>query len=432
MFALVDCNNFYVSCERVFNPALNGKPVVVLSNNDGCFIARSEEAKALGLPMGGAAFKFRDLLGKHRVAVFSANFPLYGNMSSRVMTTLADLLPDIEVYSIDEAFLDFSGFKRLDPPLYAASIRKTIRQHTGIPVCIGIGATKTLAKAANRLAKKDPRYQGVCMLSSDGDIEAALASIGVEDIWGIGRQWGRLLKSRSIHTALDFARAPAHWVRQHLHITGARVQAELNGKSCLPLEQVRPPKQSICTSRSFGRTVTAFDELHEAVATFAANCALKLRREGSCASLLTVFICTSPFNEPDKKYWGTRSTALPFPTQDSIALVRAAGQVLASIFRPGFGYKKAGVIVDGLRPVQPAATTPLPLFTDEEPAADGRQEKLMMAMDSINRSYGPGTIHLAAENRDAWKPRQEKRSPRYTTEWNELIEVNARQLWGRS
>ncbi|NTV21519.1 MAG: Y-family DNA polymerase [Chlorobium limicola] len=423
MFALVDCNNFYVSCERVFDPSLNGRPVVVLSNNDGCFIARSNEAKALGLPMGGPAFKFRETLKKHRVKVFSANFTLYGDMSSRVMETLASLAPEIEIYSIDEAFLDMTGFERFGFREYGATIRKTITKHTGIPVCIGMGPTKTLAKVANRLAKKEPRYNGVCLLADEKEIEAALASVKVEDIWGIGRQWSSLLQARGIKSALDFSRASSTWIRQHLHITGARIQEELNGRSCLPLEQVRPPKQSICTSRSFGRVITDFEELQQAVATFAGKCAAKLRKEGSVASTLTVFICTSPFNEPSKKYWGTRTVTLRQPSQDTIEIIRAGNMALATIFKAGFEYKKAGVIVGGITSAS-ASASPLSLFHDEEAVLTmERQQKLMQVMDKINRQYGNGTIHTAAENSEAWRPQQTNLSPHYTTEWGEIMEV---------
>jgi DNA polymerase V len=423
MFALVDCNNFYVSCERLFDPSLNGKPVVVLSNNDGCFIARSNEAKALGLPMGGPAFKFQETLKKNQVKVFSANFPLYGDMSSRVMETLATMAPDFEIYSIDEAFLDMIGFNRFGLSDYAALIRKTVRKHTGIPVSIGMGPTKTLAKAANRLAKKDPSHNGVCILSDEAGIQAALASLKVEEIWGIGRQWSTLLQARNIKTALDFSRASSTWIRQHLHITGARIQEELNGHSCLPLEQVRPPKQSICTSRSFGRSVTEFEELQQAVATFAGKCAGKLRKEGSVASTLTVFICTSPFNELSGKYWGTRTVALSQPSQDTISIIRAGDQALSAIFKAGYEYKKAGVIVGGISS-ETTAEIPLSLFPDEESVVTNeRQQKLMLAMDKINRHYGNGTIHTGAENSEAWKPNQTNLSPHYTTDWSDIIEI---------
>ncbi|NTV19789.1 MAG: Y-family DNA polymerase [Chlorobium limicola] len=422
MFALIDCNNFYVSCERVFNPALTGKPVVVLSNNDGCFIARSNEAKALGLPMGGPAFKFRDILKKHHVRVFSANFPLYGDMSSRVMTTLADLAPEIEIYSIDEAFVDLGGFSRFGASGYAAQIRKTLTRHTGIPVSIGIGSTKTLAKAANRMAKKKPGYDGICILSAPEEIHEALAALKVEDIWGIGRQWSKLLEAGNIRTALDYSRAPAPWIRKHLHLPGIRIQEELNGHSCLPLEQVRPPKQSICTSRSFGRTITALDELQQAVATFAGKCAEKLRKENSATSMITVFICSSPFNEPQLKYWGTRTMAMSRPSQDSIAVIRAADLALASIFRQGYNYKKAGVIVSGLIPAQ-SAEKELLLFPDDTSTGNNRQKRLMEAMDRINHQYGPRAIRIAAENAETWKPNQANLSEHYTTSWSGIITV---------
>ncbi|MEI8033382.1 MAG: Y-family DNA polymerase [Chlorobiaceae bacterium] len=424
MFALVDCNNFYASCERVFNPALQGRPVVVLSNNDGCIIARSEEAKALGIRMGSPEFKCRELLRQHQVAVFSSNYPLYGDMSSRVMTTLAALAPEIEVYSIDEAFLDMGSFSRYNLQEYGGLMRRTVRQHTGIPVSIGIAPTKTLAKVANRLAKKNPHYHGVCMLSSKSDIQSALERTSVEDIWGIGRQWSTLLKARGIDTAADLAAAPAGWVRRHLHIVGARIQAELNGRSCLPMELVRPLKQSICTSRSFGRSVFGKEELHQAVATFAGKCAFKVRRERALASMLTVFVSTSPFNADAKQYWGTRTLSLRQPTQDSITIINAAGAVLDSLFREGLAYKKAGVLLSGMLPVA-MQTEVLPLFPDEEPACLERSRSLMQVMDSVNSHYGKGSIRLAAENSDSWKPNQEKLSPCSSTRWSDIISVSA-------
>ena len=244
MFALVDCNNFYASCERAFNPALRLRPVVVLSNNDGCIIARSEEAKALGIKMGTPEFKCRDLLKNHNVSVFSSNYALYGDLSSRVMRLLGKLAPEIEVYSIDEAFLDMSSFTRFDLTDYAQHIRKTLRLHTGIPVCVGIAPTKTLAKIANRIAKKNPEYHGVCVLKSHEEIYSALERTKVEDIWGIGWQWSRLLQAKRIVTAADLAVASPVWIQKHLHIVGARIQAELQGKSCLPMELVRTAKQA--------------------------------------------------------------------------------------------------------------------------------------------------------------------------------------------
>jgi len=422
VFALVDCNNFYASCERVFDPALRTRPVVVLSNNDGCIIARSEEAKALGIKMGTPVFKCRDVLRRYKVAVFSSNYQLYGDMSSRVMMTLAALAPDIELYSIDEAFLDMSSFGRFDLAEYARLIRRTVRQHTGIPVCVGMAPTKTLAKVANRLAKKNPHYLGVCLLNSDEAIRSALAATKVEDIWGIGRQLSKLLYARNINTAADLAAAPAPWVRKHLHITGAKVQAELNGTSCLPMELVRPAKQSICTSRSFGKSVTTWDELHQAVATFAGKCAVKLRKEQAVASMLTLFIGTSPFDDQQARYWGTKTISLQYPTQDTMTLTRAAQSLLDVLFRGGYAYKKAGVIVSELSPAALAGKT-LSLFADEAAADSEQSKKLMRVMDGINERYGRGAVRLASENAGSWQPNQDRLSPCYTTRWSDIIEV---------
>jgi DNA polymerase V len=423
MFALVDCNNFYVSCERVFNPGLNGRPVVVLSNNDGCFIARSNEAKALGLPMGGPAFKFRKTLEEHRVALYSANFALYGDMSSRVMNTLAALAPSMEVYSIDEAFLDMTGFERIGLETYVRSIRCIVRRDTGIPVSIGLSPTKTLAKLANRMAKKNLVYEGVCILPDREAARRAMASMEVGDVWGIGRRHTEFLNLNGVRTALDLADAPPAWVRRHLHITGARVQAELNGNSCLPLELVRPPKQSICTSRSFGNAVTDETALGQAVAHFATKCALKLRGEGELASLVTVFICTSPFEEKSRRYYGTRTASLPLATQDTLVIVRAAEAVLGDIFRPGLPYKKAGVILGGLALVTDAEPRQASLFEPEPLQVQETSSKLMQALDAVNSRYGQGTLRIAADAGTGWTQRQEKLSPHYTTSWEDIIEV---------
>lgn len=422
MFALVDCNNFYVSCERVFDPSLEGRPVVVLSNNDGCFIARSNEAKALGLPMGGPAFRYRDQLRRHRVAIHSANFSLYGDMSSRVMNTLADLAPAIEVYSIDEAFLDLSGFERIGLCDHARMLRRAVRRATGIPVSVGIAPTKTLAKLANRLAKKVPSYGGTCLLDDPSVARKAMAEIGVGEVWGIGGRHTGFLERNGIRTALELADAPAPWVRKHLHITGARVQAELNGRSCLPLELVRPRKQSICTSRSFGEAVVELDALGEAVAHFATKCALKLRGEAGAAGLLTVFACTSPFEEPPARYWGTRTVSLSSPTQDTLSIVRAAEAVLGDIFRQGFRYKKAGVILAEIVPFAEASPA-LSLFLHED-AANTSSARLMTALDAVNSRYGQGALRVAADASSSWKQHQERLSPRYTTSWEEIIEVS--------
>ncbi|MEI8185421.1 MAG: Y-family DNA polymerase [Chlorobiaceae bacterium] len=424
MFALVDCNNFYVSCERAFNPALRNRPVVVLSNNDGCFIARSNEAKAIGLGMGAPAFKSRELLRRCNVAVYSANFSLYGDMSARVMKTLAEFAPELEIYSIDECFLDFSGFGRFNLAEYAEEIRKTVQRNTGIPVSIGIGSTKTLAKAANRMAKKNPALRGISILASQPEANTALHSMDVEDIWGIGRRYSELLHHNNIHTAYDFAVAPSPWVRKHLHITGSRVQEELNGRSCLSLELVRPPKQTICTSRSFGSSVTTAEELQHAVAHFASRCALKLRREGSKASLLTVFASTSPFAAKEKRCWSTKTLSIPKASNDTLLLLKVARLALDSFYRSGYEYKKAGVIVAGIVPAVGAEQTALSLFdTDPYREQHDRTDLLMEAFDAVNSRYGAGTLRIASDTSSGWKQRQEKLSPRYTTRWSDIIEV---------
>ena len=425
MYALVDCNNFYVSCERLFNPALRRRPVVVLSNNDGCFIARSDEAKAIGLAMGAPAFKNRDLLRRHNVAVYSANFALYGDISARIMRTLSDFAPDIEIYSIDECFLDFSGFDRFDLAEYAKEIRRTVWRNVGIPVSIGIGSTKTLAKAANRMAKKNKALGGVSILSSVAEVDAALAGMEVEHIWGIGRRYATLLHNHSVHTALDFANAPASWVRKHLHVTGARVQEELKGNSCLQLELVRPPKQSICTSRSFGAPLSTIEELQGAVAHFTSKCALKLRREGSRASLLTVFASTSPFGAMEQRYHGLQSVVVPAGgSSDTMLLLKVARRALEALYRSGYAYKKAGVIVSGIAAAAAAQQVTLSLFdTDPHPGEHERHERLMEALDAVNSRYGQGTLRVASDSTTGWKQRQESLSARYTTCWEEILEV---------
>src|SRR5215813_11351401 len=316
LFALIDCNNFYVSCERVFQPALCSKPVVVLSNNDGCVIARSEEAKALGIPMGIPAFKLADLRQEHPIEVFSSNYTLYGDLSARVMTTLAQWAPAVEVYSIDEAFLDLTGISTDDLRIYGQTLRATIHQWTGIPVSIGIGPTKTLAKLANRLAKRSPQAQGVVILTSPLEIEATLAQTPIQDIWGIGPGYTRRLHAHEIRTAIQLRNMTDRWVRQELGIVGLRLVWELRGISCLPLEFCPPPKQSLMVSRSFGRPITTLIEMREAVATYMTRAAEKLRRHQVAAGVLTVFLMTNRFTD-EPQYSNSVTMPLPVATQDT-------------------------------------------------------------------------------------------------------------------
>lgn len=422
MFALIDCNNFYVSCERVFNPSLNGKPVVVLSNNDGCIIARSQEAKALGLPMGAPVFKHKDLLETHQVIMFSPNFTLYGDMSSRVMNVLSENLPDIEIYSIDEAFADLHGFRRYNLQQMAETLRDTVKKHTGIPVSIGIGTTKTLAKAANHLSKKQARYQGVCVLHDEITTVEALKRIPIEEVWGIGRAYARRLHDQEVHTALDFAKLPSEWVRRQMHVTGARVHHELKGNSCLPLEQVQPPKKSICTSRSFGHKVTRLEELENAVGSFAAKCAKKLRKENLKAALVTVFVHTNAFDKKEKHYRGSRTAAFPVSTQNAISIIRYALDVLHVIYRKGYSYNKAGVILDGITKPAPSFT-PGSLFENSALPPEDPTRTVMQAVDTVNQRYGSGTIRFAIESPHGWQQKREKLSRNYTTRWKEIIEI---------
>ena len=417
LFALIDCNNFYVSCERVFQPALCGKPVVVLSNNDGCVIARSEEAKALGIPMGLPAFQLAHLLQVHPIEVFSSNYALYGDMSARVMTTLAQWTPDVEVYSIDEAFLHLPALPSNALVPYGQTIRTTTQQWTGIPVSIGIGATKTLAKLATRVAKRTPKTQGVVTLTSPSEVEATLAQTPLEEIWGIGPGYTRRLKAHDILTALQLRDTNDQWIRQHLGVVGQRIVWELRGISCLPLERCPPPKQSLMVSRSFGRPITALTEMREAVATYTTRAAEKLRRTQRAAGVVTVFLMTNRFTD-EPPYANSVIVPLPVATQDTAELIRYALRGTAQLFREGYRYKKAGVILTALVPAQQVQTH---LFDRHDRE---RSQRLMTAIDAINTQWGTETVRSAALGvQPRWRMRCGHRSPRYTTQWDELVLV---------
>ncbi|HPR56162.1 MAG TPA: Y-family DNA polymerase [Deltaproteobacteria bacterium] len=411
-FALVDCNNFYASCERVFNPKLADRPVVVLSNNDGCIIARSDEAKALGIRMGQPLFECRDLIARHRVHVFSSNYSLYGDLSRRVMETLASFTPDMEVYSIDEAFLDLTGIPG-DPAAYGRTIRRTVRQWVGIPVSIGIGPSKTLAKAAAKAAKKHPDCGGVFDLT--GREEETLSGIEVGDVWGVGRQYARLLIRHGILTALDLRNTPDAWVKRHMTVMGLRTVMELRGVSCLPMEDAEPPKKAILCSRSFGRKVYRIEELEEAAAAYAARAAEKLRDQDSAAACIQVILIEFPFNEGYPK---TRicSTALPVATAYTPELVRAAKALLRRIYHRGPAYRKVGVMLSGI--VQ-RGQVQLSLF--HEGHEGDREIVLMSTVDAVNRRWGRGTLTFAASgSQRPWWMRQARKSPMFTTSWADL------------
>jgi len=418
-FALVDCNAFYVSCERVFNPALAGRPVVVLSNNDGCIVARSAEAKALGIGMGQPAYQCAELLKRHGAAVFSSNYALYGDMSARVMDTLARFAPAMEVYSIDEAFLDLTGLP--EAGALARRMRDTVRRFTGIPVSVGLGPTKTLAKLANRLAKKDPALGGVLDLCGHGDLEGVLEGVDVEDVWGVGRRHAAWLRGLGVRSALDFSRLPRELVRRRMTVTGLHTLLELQGVSCLELEELPAPPRSVVASRSFGRPVTQAGEMREAVAFHAARAAERLRGKGVVAGHILVFVQTNRFIAGEPQYAASDTAAFAVPTSATPEIIRLGQAVLERLFKPGLRYKKAGIMLFGL---EPAASRRGSLLDSPREAA--RSRALMHVVDGINARHGRDALTFAASGLGRpWRMRQDRRSPRYTTAWDEIPVVRA-------
>ncbi|MBT3547790.1 MAG: Y-family DNA polymerase [Flavobacterium sp.] len=414
MIALADCNNFYASCERVFNPKLERKPVVVLSNNDGCIIARSNEAKKLGIKMGEPAFKIKNVVEKYNVNVFSTNFALYGDLSKRVMNTFRTEVNKMEVYSIDEAFLDFSDLADKER---AIQIKKKVQMWTGIPVSIGIAKTKTLAKVANHIAKKYTKA-GVFMFDDEDLIRRALNVFPVEDLWGIGKKHAKRLKEVGICTALQFRETDTGWIKRHLSINGVKLQKELKGEICHPLETTIQRKKNICTARSFGTEIKELRKLREAVSSHANTCATKLRKEKSCCSTISVFLSTNPFKPQAKQYHPYRVFNLDVPTNDSIEIVRFALKGLDQIYRSDCIYKKAGVIVG--RTI-PESQVQLSLFDNLD--RDKRRE-INSVVDIINSKMGRNKVKLAVQGTGRkWKLRQEKLSPCYTTRFSEILEV---------
>lgn len=415
VLALVDCNNFYVSCERVFNPTLENKPVVVLSNNDGCIVSRSNEVKAMGIPMGKAAFEIRDVIQKHHIETYSSNYTLYADMSKRVMQSLFQFTPDIEIYSIDEAFLDLSG---IHTPYheYGQIIRNTVRKWTGIPVSVGIARTKTLTKIANKLAKTSPKANGVLDLVDSPYIEEALRRIAVVDVWGVGYRIARTLNKAGIFTALDLSGADIGWVKKKFGVEGVRTVYELRGISCYPLEQNPPSKKSLAVSRMFGRPVETIEELSEAVAAYASRAGEKLREGKLSSGLLTVFITTSRFVE--KQYFNSYTTEFPVQTNDSMEIIREAQCALKKIYRKGYEYKKAGVLLNNLVLENKVQGN---LFDSVD---RDRSKRLMNAIDAIN-CRGICPVRWAAEGIEKpWHTRFKHLSPKYTTQWDQLPRVS--------
>lgn len=414
MFGLMDCNNFYASCERVFNPSLNGKPVVVLSNNDGCVIARSNEAKALGIPMGAPAYQICELVEKHGVAVFSSNYTLYGDMSSRVMSILSSLAPEIEVYSIDEAFVNLDGIT--DYQILGTNIVNKVYKGTGIPVSLGIAPTRTLAKMANKFAKKYPAYNRVCCIDTEEKREKALRLFAIGDVWGIGRRQAAKLEKEGVKTAYDFTQLPVSWVRKYMTVVGERTWKELRGIPCIT-ENILPRKQ-ICTSRSFGQMVDNIEQMDEAISTFASACAKKLREQKGYAVSLLVFILTNRFRQDLPQYWESVSITLPVPTDDTLEIVHYALSGLRKIFRTGYQYKKAGVIITEI-----TYNIQHNLFDTVD---RGKRERLMSAIDNINGKHGHSVKLVVQGQGSGWKLKQEQLSKHYTTDLGEIIEINCK------
>ncbi len=424
--ALIDCNNFYVSCERLFQPKLEGKPVVVLSNNDGIVVSRSQEVKDLGIKMGVPWFQLKDLAKRHGIIALSSNYTLYADISNRVMRLLSQYSPDQEIYSIDESFLDLTGMAKPSSPdsltEYAQTIRGTIKRCVGIPVCVGIAPSKTLAKLANHVAKKQKQYHSVCDFNAMTArvLDNLLAKIDVGEVWGVGRRSTARLQQMGINSVLELKYSPAKRVRAEFGVVMERIVAELNSEVCLELDEITPPHQQIICSRSFGVAVTLLADLEQAVIAYTTRAAEKLRSQHSLAGGIQVYIRTNPHKEEDQLYQQAMLLPLFEPTDDTRLLCRAALNGLRQIYRSGYAYQKAGVMLTG---VIAAAARPRTLF--EDVAAQQRSTALMTTLDRINRRMGSGTLQLLGEGvRKSWAMRRGNMSQRYTTEWDELAVVS--------
>jgi DNA polymerase V len=420
LFALVDVNNFYVSCERVFEPKLEDVPMVVLSNNDGCAVARSAEVKALGVKMGAPWFQIKDLAKKHGIQAYSSNYTLYGDMSGRVVEVLKKFTPNLEVYSIDESFLQIETVLKqyADPTSLGQIIKQDVKDATGLPVCVGIGASKTLAKLANHLAKKHPQFIGVCDISSmpKEALYQWMAETAVGEVWGVGGKTAKKLKELKINSIFDLVQASPQAMRQQFGVVIERICYELRGVSCLQLEEVAPAKQQIISSRSFGKPVTSMEGLAESVATHTARGAEKLRSQKSVTGALTIFVQTNPHKPFEPQHHQSITVALIDPSDNTLTLTSTALKGLKQIYKTGFKYKKAGVIFNLLAD---KPTMQQSLFDDIE--VKGKSAGLMKAMDSINSRFGNAAIKTAASGtKQDWQMRAGNKSPNYTTQWDEL------------
>lgn len=418
MYSLIDANNFYCSCERLFQPKLEGKPVITLSNNDGCCIARSEEAKALGIDMGTPFFMLEKLIKKHNIVVFSSNYTLYGDISDRVMKTLAGFVPNIEIYSIDEAFLDMHDLLDTDLLKLGVDIRKTIGKNLGIPVTVGIGPTKVLAKMANRYAKKQHRDTGVFWAANDELVNEMLHATEVSDIWGIGHQYALLLRRNGFRTAYDVTKIPEEWIRKNMSVVGQRLLNELKGTPCIKWEFEQKARKNICVSRSFGQLLTDKTIIREALCNYAATVARKLRDQKSCAGSLQVFIQTNPHKSEHKQYMHTITVKMQTPSSLSTEIIKHACKGLDIIFKSGYRYMKCGIIAMELVPEKQIQAS---LF---DQADKTRHKKLAQAMDGINKTMGRDVVRLAVQGFErSYRAKAEHLSRRYTTDMNQLLKV---------
>ena len=418
MFALIDCNNFYASCERVFQPHLNGEPVVILSNNDGCVIARSNEAKSLGIPMGAPAFKYKEVFQKNKVQIFSSNFTLYGDISNRVMSIISRYVPDVEIYSIDEAFIKFDGFSEDETNEKCRVLIKTILKWTGIPVSIGLAPTKSLAKVANRIAKKySTKTNGFYSINSNEKRIKALKNISAGDIWGIGFQNEKKLFKVNVKSGIDFVNLPDQWVKKNMSILGLKLKKELEGIPTLNIEEGKIDKKSIATTRSFESEISSLNDLIERITTFSVVASKKLRRQNSECNMISVFIRSNPFKQNDDKYHFSLTGSLPFSTNSSIEISKFAVKLLNKIYSKNKSYKKAGIILMGL---SPQSSHQFSLFDQNI----DKQKKLMRSIDNIDNKYGLYKVRLASQDQKRiWKMKRQKLSRNYTTEIDEVLIV---------
>jgi len=419
MYALVDCNNFYASCERVFQPQYNGKPVVILSNNDGCVISRSNEAKEVGVPMGAPEFKIRELLKEKNIKVFSSNYPLYGDLSNRVMKILEGFTPNVEIYSIDEAFLNFDGMTVSDYHKYGTQMKNRIQKWVGIPVCVGFAPTKALSKVANRIAKKfQERTKGIYVIDTEEKRIKALKWTKIEDVWGIGFRLTKKMKAQNIHTAFDFTLPHNEtFIKKEMGVVGNRLRLELLGQSVLELEEPKDRK-NIAITRSFDGNITTFDEMKERVSTFATVCAEKLRKQKSCCYGVILYLRKDKYKVDKPKYNFYKMESLPFASNSSITISAVAIKMLKEIFEEGEMYKKAGVIVTQIIPQDQKQ---FHLFEEENP----KHQKIMEVMDAFHKKTGERKIRLGNQDlQRTWKMKQNLLSPKYTTDIRDIFKVN--------